>query len=68
MDSFIEKVESLLSAIRESELGDNSEASAKALEISKMVKDLKTKKDRKLVKFKNQDLLKYIAPKVLLEN
>ena len=42
MKQFVEKVEGVLMAIRESELKYNSKALAKALEIRKMIEELRT--------------------------
>jgi len=62
MKQFIEKVEGVLRAIRESELKNNPKASAKALEIRKMIEELKTGNST------IQGTLRYIHPKVLFEN
>ncbi len=64
MKSLVEKVEGVLRAIRESELKNNPKASAKALEIKKMIDELKLKTENS----KNQGMLRYLHPKALLEN
>lgn len=67
MYQLIEKIESVLSAIRGSELKRNSKASAKALEIKTMIDELKKLK-MKTENPKIQGVLSYIDPKALLEN
>ena len=64
MKHLIEKIEGVLRAIRESELKKNPKASAKALEIKKMINELKMKTRNS----KDQGVLRYIHPKALLEN
>lgn len=64
MYRLIEKLEGVLRAIRESEFKKNPKASAKALEIKKMINELKTV----TVNSKNQSVLSYIDAKALLEN
>jgi hypothetical protein len=59
----IEKVEGVIRAIRESELKNNPKAYAKALKIKKMIAELKIN-----INTKNQDVLRYINAKSLLEN
>lgn len=63
MKELIVKLERLMMSIRESEFKNNPQASAKALEIRKMIADMK-----KYINEKNRGVLQYINPKVLLEN
>jgi hypothetical protein len=65
MDRIIKKMEGVLKSIRESELLNNPKASAKALEIKKMIEDLKNTKTKNST---DQGVLSYINAKVLLEN
>lgn len=63
MKELIEKLERLILSIRDSEFKNNPQASAKALEIKRMIAEMKNN-----VSTKNQGVLQYINPKVLLEN
>ncbi|MDD4976986.1 MAG: hypothetical protein PHY93_21725 [Bacteriovorax sp.] len=49
MKELIEKVEGVIKAIRESEFKNNPKASAKALEIKKMIAEMKIKTNRETV-------------------
>lgn len=62
MKQIIEKLEGVLRAIRESELKKNPKASAKALEIRKMIEELKTGNST------IQGAIRNIHQNVLLEN
>ena len=64
MWEIIKKMEDVLKSIRESELKNNSKASAKALEIKTMISELKMKNNQETI----QGLIKYINPKILLGN
>jgi hypothetical protein len=68
MKIIIEKMEETLNAIKGSELRKNSKASAKALEIKQMISELKKCINIKTQDLKNQGVLRFINPKVLLEN
>lgn len=61
MNKKLIKIESMLKTISLSELRKNPKASAKALEIKKMIAELKRYQN-------NQGVLKFINPKMLLEN
>ncbi|MBY0415679.1 MAG: hypothetical protein K2Q18_16010 [Bdellovibrionales bacterium] len=62
--SIVEEIEGLLKSIRDSEYKNNPKASAKALEIKTMITELKMKTNQETF----QGLMKYINPKMLLEN
>ena len=66
MKEIVEKIESLLRAISEGELRKNSKASAKALEVKRMISGFKNNMPE--LKTENQGVLKYISPKQFLEN
>ncbi|MEA9358456.1 hypothetical protein SHI21_19625 [Bacteriovorax sp. PP10] len=68
MKKIIQKIEETLSAIHPTELRKNPKASAKALEIKKMITELKDHVNRKSSDSVNQGVLSYINPKELLEN
>lgn len=68
MENLILKIEKTLAAIKHSELKKNPRASAKALEIRRMIAELKLYVNVKTQDSTNQGVLKYINPKVLLEN
>lgn len=59
MKELIMKLERLMMSIRESEFKNNPQASAKALEIKKMITDMKI-----YINEKNRGVLQYINPKV----
>ena len=64
MKNLIQVIEETLDAIKPSELRKNPKASAKALEIKQMIADLKSHSKNRA----NQGVLKFINPKMLLEN
>jgi hypothetical protein len=64
MEQIIKKMEGVLQSIRESELKNNPKASAKALEIKNLISELKMKANQEAF----QGLIKFINPKMLLEN
>lgn len=66
MKELIEQVEGFLKTISNRELEKNSKASAKALEIKRMI--LQLKGNVKTHNLENQGVLRYISPKILLEN
>jgi hypothetical protein len=68
MNKIIKRIEQTLDAIRSVELRKNPRASAKALEIKRMIAELKNYVTEKQQDSTNQGVLKYINPKVLLEN
>jgi predicted nuclease of predicted toxin-antitoxin system len=68
MKVIIEKMEETLSAIKSSELRKNPKASAKDLEIKQMISELKNCINVKTQDFKDHGVLRFINPKVLLEN
>ncbi|AUN97641.1 hypothetical protein C0V70_05830 [Bacteriovorax stolpii] len=64
MKNIIQIIEETLNAIKPSELRKNPKASAKALEIKRMIADLKSHSKNHT----NQGVLKFINPKMLFEN
>ena len=68
MKQIIEKIERTIDAINSYELRKNPNASAKALEIKRLIAELKNYANTKSKDSVNQGVLKYINPKVLLEN
>ena len=66
MKDLLKSIEVLLGSIGKDELRKNSKASAKTLEIKRMI--LKLKGNVKTQKLKNQGVLKYLSPRLLLEN
>ena len=68
MKKIIEKIERTIEAINSYELRKNPKASAKALEIKRLIAELKDYAHTKSKDSVNQGVHKYINPKVLLEN
>jgi hypothetical protein len=68
MKKIIEKIERTINAINPNELRKNPKASAKALEIKRMIAELKNYANTKSKDSVNQGVLQFINPKVLLEN
>lgn len=68
MKKIIEKIEDTLNSIKRSELRKNPKASAKALEIKRMIAELKNYANTKSKDSVNQGVLQFINSKVLLEN
>ncbi len=64
MEKIIEEIEGVLKSIREVEMKNNSKARALALEINAMIFELRLKSYQK----SDQGLIKYMNPKMLLEN
>lgn len=66
LKDLLKNIEELLGSIGSEELRKNSKACAKALEIKRMISDLKTNVLKP--KSENQGVLKYLSPRLLLEN
>lgn len=66
MKELLKNIEELLGSIGREELRRNSKACAKALEIKRMISDLKGNALKP--KIENQGVLKYLSPRHLLEN